>query len=270
MKKLTKVILSAAAVAAMGCTMAMSFTACGGNEETSEINISGSTSVHPLMKKLAAAFEEKNENVIINVNAGGSAQGIADAKNGSVDFGMASKAVDEDGLTATQIATDGIVCIVNQNCTVDSVTAEELKALYLDGTAIQGAITMGMSREDGSGTRDAFMELTDMKGQTLFKDNGFEELTETNTVISNILTDTAGNKVGYISLGSLSDNVKALKFNGVEATVANINNRTYALSRPFNIVYRTGQLTDIAQQFVDFIMGSEGQAIVAAEGYIQM
>lgn len=262
-------MMSGTLVAALGCGMAFGFTGCGG-EETQEIKITGSTSVGPLMKKLAAAFEAKNENVFVDVGAGGSGQGISDAKEGKVDFGMASKAVSEDGLTTTTIATDGIVCIVNTNCTVDNVTADELKALYTEGAAIQNTVTMGISREDGSGTRDAFHELTGIGKATLYRANGFEELSETNTVISNIITNTAGNTVGYISLGSLSDKVKALQFGGIEATVANIKSGSYKLARPFNIVYKTGSLNEITQQFVDFILSAEGQAIVEQNGYIKL
>ena len=81
---------------------------------------------------------------------------------------------------------------------------------------------------------------------------------------------SSSNLIGYISLGSLDDTVKALTFKGVEATVANIKAGTYELKRPFNIVYQEGKLSEKAQAFIDFIMSDEGQAIVLEEGYIDM
>ena len=269
MKKATKILLCALCVAAIGGSVG----AMGGCNKgtTKELVITGSTSVEPLMKKLAAAYEEKHSDVEINIGLGGSSVGVSDAKSGKSSFGMASRELksDEvtDGMVSVKIADDGLAMIVNKNCAVESVTKAEVKALYESGTAIQDAIRGALSREDGSGTRDAFEELIGI--ESLYKGTGFEDgLSATGTVIASIQGNTAGNQMGYISLGSLNDSVKALKYDGVEATAANVTNKTYALARPFNIVYKEGGLSELAQDFIDFILSAEGQAIVTANHYI--
>ena len=268
MKKTTRFLVSTLCIAAIGASISV-FGGC--NEDTQELVITGSTSVEPLMKKLAAAYEEKHGNIEINIGLGGSSVGVSDAKSGKSNFGMASRELktDEaaDGMVSLKIADDGLAMIVNKSCAVDNVTKDEVKALYESGTAIQEAIRGALSREDGSGTRDAFEEIIGI--ESLYKGTGFEDgLSATGTVIASIQGNTEGNQMGYISLGSLNDEVKALKYNGVAATVANVVNKTYTLARPFNIVYKKDGLSELAQGFVDFILSAEGQAIVTANHYI--
>lgn len=274
MKKIGKFILSALCVVSIGGGTA-AFSACGASAE-GEITISGSTSVAPLMRVLAGAYEDAHDGVIINISEGGSSVGISDAMSGKSDIGMVSRILTDDetsgenALVSLKIADDGIALIVNKNCAVSDVTTEEVKALYTEGTPIQDTVLAGISRGTGSGTRSAFNELIGIEDADLYSGQGFEEMDQTNTVISSIVGNTAGNTVGYISMGSLSDNVKALKFNGVEATTANVSNASYALSRPFNIAYKSDGLSDVAQDFIDFILSDEGQAIVIAQGYISV
>ena len=128
-----------------------------------------------------------------------------------------------------------------------------------------------MSREDGSGTRGAFIELfgVEVKNEDGEKvDMTTEEATITNNT-SVMMTTVAGDDyaIGYISLGSLDDSVKALKIDGVEATVENIKNDTYKVARPFNIATK-GEVSAAAQDFINYIMSAEGQAIVSDNGYI--
>lgn len=127
-----------------------------------------------------------------------------------------------------------------------------------------------VTREEGSGTRDAFTELTDV----LVKDGDNKTdntttsavtINSTEAVITNVKDNEAA--IGYISLGSLNDTVKALKIGGVEATADNVKSGDYAVSRPFNIAYK-GELSDVAQDFVDYIMSSDGQKIVSDNGYV--
>lgn len=269
MKKLTKTLISALCVAAIGASTG-AFAGCGNADEGKrELTITGSTSVEPLMQKLAEAYEAKHDNVIINVGLGGSGVGITQAQTGENDFGMASRELKESetGVVSLKIAMDGIALIANKNCTVTDVTTAEVKALYEDGTPIQDTIKGALSRENGSGTRDAFHEIIGIT--KLYKGVGFEEgISQTAQVIANVKGNTAGNTVGYISMGSLTSDVNALKYMGVEATTANVSNGSYKLSRPFNIVYRQGSLSELAQDFIDFIMSADGQAIVTANNYI--
>ena len=127
------------------------------------------------------------------------------------------------------------------------------------------------SREDGSGTRGAFIELfgieeKDADGNKI--DNTTEEANITNST-EVMLTSVAGDEyaIGYVSLGSLNDTVKALKIDGAEATAENIKAGTYKIARPFNIATK-GEVSDIAQDFINYIMSAEGQAVITENGYI--
>ena len=127
-----------------------------------------------------------------------------------------------------------------------------------------------VTREEGSGTRDAFTELTgvlvkDGDNKTDNTTTSAVTINSTEAVITNVKDNDAA--IGYISLGSLNDTVKALKIGGVEATADNVKSGEYAVSRPFNIAYK-GELSDVAQDFVDYIMSSDGQKIVSDNGYV--
>ena len=136
-----------------------------------------------------------------------------------------------------------------------------------ESTGTSGAIHV-VSREDGSGTRGAFVELTGVED-----DNG--DNTTVDAEIANrtdaVLTTVAGNEaaIGYVSLGSLNDTVKAVTVDGVEATVDNVKSGTYTLSRPFNIATK-GEPTGVAEDFINFILSADGQAIVEEENYIKV
>lgn len=127
-----------------------------------------------------------------------------------------------------------------------------------------------VTREEGSGTRDAFTELTgvlvkDGDNKTDNTTTSAVTINSTEAVITNVKDNEAA--IGYISLGSLNDTVKALKIGGVEATADNVKSGDYAVSRPFNIAYKS-ELSDVAQDFVDYIMSSDGQKIVSDNGYV--
>lgn len=137
-------------------------------------------------------------------------------------------------------------------------------------SAASGTINV-ISREDGSGTRGAFIELFGIQEE---KDGEKIDMTTVDASITNstsvMMTTVAGdeNAIGYISLGSLNDTVKAVKIDGAEATAENVANDTYKVSRPFNIV--TGEkVSESAQDFVNYIMSEEGQQIVEDNGYIK-
>ena len=136
--------------------------------------------------------------------------------------------------------------------------------------AVTGDITV-ISREDGSGTRGAFIELLgieqkDADGKKADMTIDTAEITNSTSVM---MTTVAGNKqaIGYISLGSLDKSVKAVTINGVEATAENVKNGSYAVARPFNIA-TMGEPSELAQDFINFILSSEGQAVVEDNGYI--
>lgn len=129
-----------------------------------------------------------------------------------------------------------------------------------------------VTREEGSGTRDAFTELTGVlvkDGDTKTDNTTSSAVTinSTEAVITNVKDNDSA--IGYISLGSLNDTVKALKVGSVEATAENVKSGDYVISRPFNIAYK-GELSEVAQDFVDYILSSDGQKVVADEGYVSV
>lgn len=147
--------------------------------------------------------------------------------------------------------------------------ATEAKAEAAGGS-MEGSIDV-ISREDGSGTRGAFIELfsveqKDASGEKVDYTTDDAEITNSTEVM---ITSVAGDKqaIGYISLGSLNDSVKALKIDGAAATVDDIKDGSYKIARPFNIV-TTGEVSDVAQDFIDFIFSEEGQKVVEDNGYI--
>lgn len=125
-----------------------------------------------------------------------------------------------------------------------------------------------VSREEGSGTRDAFTELTGVLADDVDNTVDTAEISNSTSVV---IQSVAGNSaaIGYISLGSLDDSVKAVKVDGVDATVENVKSGDYKLQRPFNIV-TNGEVGELPQDFINFIMSAEGQAIIEEEGYIMM
>ena len=138
------------------------------------------------------------------------------------------------------------------------------------GASMEGAIDV-ISREDGSGTRGAFIELfgveqKDASGEKVDYTTDDAEITNSTEVM---ITSVAGDKqaIGYISLGSLNDSVKAPKIDGAAATVDDIKDGSYKIARPFNIV-TTGEVSDVAQDFINFIFSEEGQKVVEDNGYI--
>lgn len=137
---------------------------------------------------------------------------------------------------------------------------------------VSGEITV-VSREEGSGTRGAFIELTGVEEKNadgVKVDNTTEEAVVTNST-NVMMTTVAGDEsaIGYISLGSLNDTVKALQIDGVDATVENIKNGTYTLARPFNIATKE-DLSEVAQDFVNYILSAEGQQVIADNKYIPL
>ena len=148
-----------------------------------------------------------------------------------------------------------------------SSDAGTTSAASSEAGGVTGAITV-VSREDGSGTRGAFVELLGIVDDQ--ENDATTEAAEITNSTSVMLSTVAGNTnaIGYVSLGSLSDTVKAVKVDGVECTAENIKSGEYKVARPFNLAYYDGELSETAQDLIDYIMSSDGQAIVEKEGYI--
>lgn len=136
------------------------------------------------------------------------------------------------------------------------------------GAGASSAITV-VSREDGSGTRGAFTELLGIAEDDTDNTVATAEVTNSTSVM---MTTVAGdeNAIGYISLGSLDDSVKAVKVDGVEANVDNVKSGEYKVARPFEICIPKDGTSEVAQDFIDFILSDDGQAVIDEEGYISV
>lgn len=254
--------------------------ACGKNEEKSgttngnaaTISISGSTSVGPLAEKLAEKYKEKN-NVNIEINQIGSSAGITNAVNGVSEIGMSSRDLKEEekaSLQETVIAYDGIVVVTHPSNHVKNLTIAQVKDIFtgkitnwkeVGGDDLEIVV---VSREDGSGSRDAFQEIVGYSSGELVR----------NSIIANgngnIKTTVATNKhaVGFISFEYIDESINTVSINGVEATAENVLRQKYSLSRPFLFVHKEENLSDEGKKFIDFILSSEGQKIVRETGAI--
>lgn len=258
-----KVIVSVLCAAVCGSVGILG--GCGSKQES--ITVSGSSSVTPIMEKLAAKYEEEHD-VRITINMSSSGAGISDTQNALNDFGMASRALksSETGVSGVTLCMDGIALVVNKDCAVSDVSTENVKALYESGTAIpETTLTAAIGRDASSGTRTAFDEL--MKLTTYH--TSVATLAETGNVIEAIQGST--NSIGYISYGSLSESVKAVSLDGVTCSMDTIMDGTYALQRPFVIVLKEGStLSPAAQGFYDYIMSTDAQGIITSNGYISI
>ena len=153
-----------------------------------------------------------------------------------------------------------------------SAAKESSDAGKTDASDFSGNITV-LSREDGSGTRGAFIELFGIEEKNDAGEK--EDMTTVDATITNntevMMSTVAGNEyaIGYWSLGSLNDTVKAVKIDGAEATTENVSNGSYKVSRPFNIVTKDN-VSDVAQDFINYIMSADGQQVITDDGYISV
>ncbi|MDD4675746.1 MAG: phosphate ABC transporter substrate-binding protein [Syntrophaceticus schinkii] len=239
----------------------------GSSELKGAITVAGSTSVQPLSEELAMAFKEKHPQVDINVAGGGSGAGIKAAQEGTAEIGASSRDLkpDEAGsLSKTIIAKDGIAIVVHPQNKVNELTVEQTRKIFAgeitnwDDVGGKSAAINLFTREEGSGTRDAFQEMV------MGKDTKISGKASVLNATGALRTAVAGdiNGIGYISLGSLDKSVKALKIGGIEPTEATILDGTYKIARPF--LYLTkGEPEGIVKAYIEFVLSSEGQKIVA-------
>jgi len=237
------------------------------------IAISGSTSVGPLAEKLAAKYKE-HANTKIEINQIGSSAGITNAMNGVSEIGMSSRDLKEEEKTSNLkeviIAYDGIVVVTHPSNKVKNLSLEQVKRIFtgevtnwkeVGGEDMEIVV---VSREDGSGSRDAFQEIVGYGSGELIK----------NAIIAsgngNIKTTVANNKhaVGFISFEYIDDTISTMNIDGIEATAENVLEQKYRLSRPFLFVYKKNNLSGAGQKFIDFILSDEGQKVAAEAGAI--
>jgi len=229
------------------------------------IEVGGSTSVTPLMEMFAQEYAKVKPNIKININGTGSGDGITNA-GVTYQIGMSSReltaAEQGRGLKAEIIAIDGIAVIVNNDNSVSNLTTDQIRSIYTGEITNWSQVGGGsapialISREAGSGTRGAFEEIIGFAGKLAA---GANESTSTGAIKAGIAQNP--NAIGYISLGSLDNTIKALLVGGAAATSANVVNGSYTVARPF-IVLTGNNAHAETTAFVQWILSAAGQAIV--------
>ncbi len=247
---------------------------CIGDRDTGQVvklQIAGSTTVLPIAEECARVFMEEHPGSRIYVSGGGSSHGIRSVADGTVDIGDASRDLKDSerekypDLVTHAIAKDGVAVVVHPENEISDLTLEELQDIYT------GEITnwkdlggedseiMVVSREEGSGTRDCFeqavlkpikKEITD---RAIIQDSN-----------GKMRTTVAGNKksIGFLSLGYVNSDVKAVRLDDIEPTIENVRSGEYAITRTLLMITK-GEPDEIEQAFLDFVLSEDGQKIVS-------
>ena len=259
---------------ALAAVMALSLAACGGNNGLSgKVATDGSTSMEKVIGALKETFEGENAGVEVTYNPTGSGSGIKAVQEGRCDIGLSSRALKaeekEQGLVGTVLAYDGIAVIVNPENTVEDLTVEQIAAIYTgeitnwsEVGGIDAEIVL-IGREAGSGTRGCFEEIVGVEDLCQYR----QELTSTGDVITAVSQNPGA--IGYASLASVKDTVKAIKVGGVAPSDETVKDETYAIQRPFVLVTKEGTaLTETAQAFFDFITSEAAREVITAAGVV--
>ena len=253
------------------CALLLLISGCSrGPAKSHSITIAGSTSVQPFAEKLAEVYMQVHPESILNVQGGGSTAGIKACRQGAAEIGTSSRDLhpDESDLQRIVIAHDGIAVIVHPKNRVINVTLEQLQGIF-SGTIRSWAQFGGadkpifpVTREEGSGTRDAFEQL--VMGKTEVSDEALVQ--DSNGSVREIIASNPW-AIGYISFGVVNEQVKALAVNSVIPSHETIKNKRYKLTRPFLFVTLT-RIPDLCRNFIDFVLGLDGQRILEHEGLI--
>jgi phosphate transport system substrate-binding protein len=253
------------------CFLASTLVGCGSKGAHQAICVAGSTSVQPFAEKLAEDFMRQHPQIRIDVQGGGSSAGIYAAQQGAADLGASSRELtaQEKELTEIPIAYDGIAIIVNKQNSLDNLTLNQIRQIF------QGEITDWsqfnlkphpihiITREEGSGTRNAFEELVMGKHAEI---TPIALVQDSNGSVREIVADDPY-AIGYISMGLVDQRVKPVSVDGVAPTRENVKSRAYKLVRRFLLVTRALK-PGSCQDFVNFILSAKGQSMLESEGLV--
>ena len=250
-------------------------TEAAGAELSGSISMSGSTSMEKFGNALAESFMEKYPDVTVTVEFTGSSAGVEAALSGASDIGNSSRNLKDEeksaGAVENIVAIDGIAVAVDPKNTVTDLTKDQLISIYTGevknwsdlGGENMPIVVVG--REAGSGTRGAFEEILGIEDKCVYAN----ELDSTGAVMAKVASTPGA--IGYISLGSLTDQVKAVKVDGVEATEATVQDGSYKVQRPFVFVTKEGaELSDAAQAFIDFALSEDAHQLIIDAGAVPL
>lgn len=245
-----------------------------------KITISGSTTVLPIAQATAEVFMDNNPKINISVRGGGSSVGIASIMSGTVDIGNASRHIKNKELTAAResginviehiVANDGIAVVLNNSNSVKALSSSQLKDIFtgkisnwkeLGGKSMPIVV---ISRDVSSGTFEVFNKLVLKKAKCV---EGALMLASNNAVVTTVSTTPGA--IGYAGLGYITQKVKAVPIDGIDATVKTIQTKEYPISRTLHM-YTNGKPKGLVKQYIDFVLSPEGQKIVEEQGFIRI
>lgn len=267
MKKTRNILTTIAAFAAL-CM----FTGCSAETTPKTVSTDGSTSMEKVVGYLSEAYMSRNSDVKVTYNPTGSGAGIQAVQEGRCDIGLASRHLkdgEKSGLNETVVSIDGIAVIINPVNAVDDLTVEEIAGLYTGeitnwqdvGGADAPVVCIG--REAASGTRDGFESITGTADKCVYS----QELTSTGDVVQTVASNP--NAIGYASLASVKDSVKAVKVEGVAPSDATILSGEYKIQRDFVLVTpKDKPLSAEAQKFFDFCMSAAADEYITKAGAV--
>ena len=237
------------------------------------VSTDGSTSMEKVIGALSESYMAVNKDVTVNYNPTGSGAGITAVQEGTCDIGLSSRALKDEekaaGLKETVLAYDGIAIIVHPDNPVSDLSIEQIAQLYtgeitnwkdVGGNDAQVVL---IGREAASGTRDGFESITGTKDKCQYR----QELTSTGDVITAVSQNP--DAIGYASLASIKDSVKALNVDGVTPSEASVKDGSYKVQRPFVLVTVAGKaLSQAAQSFFDYVTSADAADIIAKAGAV--
>ncbi len=246
----------------------------GGYAFAESITIKGSTTVLPVAQSCAEAYMDENPNANISVQGGGSGVGIASIIDGTADIGDASRPIKDKELDkaasagvmprAHVVAMDGIAVIVHNSNSIKAMTKQQIKDIYTGKVSrwANGSEIVVISRDSASGTFEAFNKLALDKAKV----RPDALLQASNKAVQTTVAKTPG-AIGYVGLGYVSNDVKAVAVNGVEVTKKTVLSGEYSLSRPL-FMYTNGKPEGEIKDFIDFVKSKEGQMLAEQAGYV--
>ena len=245
---------------------------CGSSNGGGSVATDGSTSMEKVIGALGEAFQNDTD-ISFTYNPTGSGSGIKAVQEGRCDIGLSSRDLKDEekeaGLTGTVLAYDGIAIIVHPENPVADLSVETIAKIYtgeitnwseVGGNDVEIVL---IGREAGSGTRDGFESITDTEDACKYR----QELTSTGDVITTVSQNPGA--IGYASVASVKDTVKALTVDGVAPTEATIKDGSYVVQRPFVLVTKTDTpLSDAAFKFFTYITSADANEIISAAGVV--
>ena len=255
---------AAASSTAAGSTASSTAAALSGN-----VAAGGSTSMKNVIAALTEGFAEVEPGVTVSYDPTGSGAGITGAADKTLDIGLSSRALKDDekaDVEGTTIALDGIAIIVNNASKVEDLTVDQLKQMFTgeitNWSEVGGEIVL-VGREAGSGTRDGFESIVDVKDSCKYA----QELTATGAVISAVEANPLA--IGYASLSAVGDTVKMVTVGGVECSEETVKDGSYEVQRPFVFVTnKSVTLSEQAQAFFDFATSADAADLIRTAGAV--